>query len=101
MADAVAQSVSVKAVEPLMTTKAWSALSQHYQVVRDEHLLEQHVAGRDRSHLSPASKRVYLGPAEPWEGDVVFGGHLPVIANVSSGPIQQQRGGVLAVAPVT
>jgi SnoaL-like domain len=24
-----------------------------------------------------------LGPAQPWEGDVVFGWHLPVIANLS------------------
>jgi glucose-6-phosphate isomerase len=38
MADPVAQSVSAKAVEPLVTTKAWSALSQHYQAVRHEHL---------------------------------------------------------------
>jgi len=38
MSEPVAQSVTAKAVEPLMTTKAWSALSRHYQVIRHEHL---------------------------------------------------------------
>jgi hypothetical protein len=45
--------------------------------------LEQHVAGRDRSHVAPAAKCVYLGPAQPWEGDIVIGWHVPVIANLS------------------
>ncbi len=45
--------------------------------------LEQHVAGRDRAHAAPRTKGVYLGPAQPGEGDIVFGWHLPVIANLS------------------
>jgi hypothetical protein len=38
--------------------------------------LEQHVAGRDRAHVAPAAKGVYLGPAQPGEGDIVFGWHF-------------------------
>ena len=55
-------------------------------------LLEQHVAGCDRSHLAPPAECVYLGSAEPWERDIVFGWHLPVISNVS----RRDRLGVLA-----
>ena len=35
--------------------------------------LEEHVAGSDRAHAAPGTKGVYLGPAQPREGDIVFG----------------------------
>ncbi len=41
------------------------------------------VAGRDRAHAAPRTEGVYLRPAQPGEGDIVFGWHLPVIANLS------------------
>jgi len=38
MATPVGQSVTSQRVEPLTTTKAWNALSRHYQAVRQAHL---------------------------------------------------------------
>ena len=45
--------------------------------------LEQHVAGRDRAHVAPADEVRLFGPGSAGEGDIVFGWHVPVIANLS------------------
>jgi hypothetical protein len=49
----------------------------------EENPRSPHVAGRDRAHVAPAAKCVYLAPAQPWEGDIVLGWHVPVMTNLS------------------
>jgi len=59
------------------------ALQDHVEGKPAVSFPEEYVSGRDRTHVAPGAKCVYVGPAQPGEGDIMFGWHVPVIANLS------------------